>query len=115
MELSDIKIAVETTLEVNVEVDNRTKKAVDGKIIFFIISKALTKERIGIIVKMTGRKHCIASHYSDKAIDLVKYDKYFREKYVNCLKAVNTKDEDIQNLIKPEFLQNLIKKQKRYE
>jgi hypothetical protein len=75
MKLSEIKIAVESTLEVNVEVDNRTKQAVDGKIIFFIISKALTKERVGAIVKMTGRKHCIASHYSDKAIDLNKPEK----------------------------------------
>lgn len=115
MKISEIKTAVETTLEVDIGKSNRKRGSVEAKIIFFLISKAFTTEKVGVIVEMTGRTHCIASHYRKLSIDLLKYNKYFREKYVRCLQAVNTNEEDMKNLITPDYLQNVIIKQKRHE
>lgn len=109
--LEEIKKAVEQTLKINLDVNNRHRELVEGRIIFCLLVLSIHKTTLMDLAAFINRDHSAICHYKKIAVDLIQYDKNFRQKFENCLEKTGKNKEEMEQILTLDFLKKVTKKE----
>lgn len=108
--LEEIKQAVEQTLKINLDVNNRHRELVEGRIIFCLVVLSTHKITLMDLATFINRDHSNICHYKKVAVHLIRYDKNFRQKFKNCLEKTGKNNEEMEQILTLDFLKKVTKK-----